>query len=354
MTPLHDILIRQISRTGPMTIAEYMSACLLHPEHGYYTTSDPIGQSGDFTTAPEISQMFGEMIGLALAQCWLDQDRPAPFVLAELGPGHGTLMADILRVTAAVPGFHDALHLYLLEASGTLRAVQEKTLSAQKPTWVSDLQDLPDLPMFLVANEFLDALPIRQFQRDDHGWRERVIGVKDGALTLGLTDAAPHAALDHRLEDTATGQIVETCAPAQNIAAAIGQHIAAQGGVAFMIDYGDWRSIGDTFQALYQHQPTDPFKEPGKADLTAHVDFEAIAKAAEPAAHSAMTTQGVFLERLGITARAQALAKNLAGTALESHIAAHRRLTHPQEMGSLFKTLALFPKDSPLPPGVDP
>lgn len=354
MTPLGALLARQIAATGPMTLADYMGVCLLHPEHGYYATRDPLGAAGDFITAPEISQMFGEMLGLCLAQAWMDQGAPSSFVLAELGPGRGTLMADMLRATARVPGFHEALSLHLVEASPVLRQAQAARLEGLAPRWHETLEALPEGPLFLVANEFFDALPVRQFQRVANGWRERMVGLSDGAPALGLADAAPVAALDHRLADTEEGQIVETCAPAAALAQEIGARLARHGGVALILDYGGWRSIGDTFQALRDHAPVDPFATPGQADLTAHVDFEALARAAAPAQTSEMTPQGVFLERLGITARAEALARGLSGPALESHIAAHRRLTHPDEMGSLFKAMALFPDGAPPPPGLEP
>ncbi len=350
-TPLADILARQIATTGPMTLADYMAACLMHPQHGYYSTRDPLGAGGDFTTAPEISQMFGELLGLSLAQSWLDQGAPAPFVLAELGPGRGTLMADILRATARVPGFHAAARLHLVETSPALRAEQAKRLP--QATWHDVVQTLPDGPLFLVANEFFDALPIRQFQRAGEDWRERVVGLHDNRLKLGLAAPAPQPGLSHRLDDTQDGDIVETCAPGQAIAAVLGARIAAQGGVALLIDYGDWRSLGDTLQALKGHAHIDPIALPGTSDLTTHVDFEALARAAAPATHTLLTPQGVFLERLGITQRAQALARSLSDAALDSHIAAHRRLTHPDEMGSLFKTLALLPQGAPPPPGLE-
>lgn len=352
MTALKDLLIRQIEATGPLTIAEYMTTCLLHPVHGYYTTRDPLGAAGDFTTAPEISQMFGEMVGLCLAQSWLDQGSPNPFVLTELGPGRGSLMADILRATRAIPGFHAAAQLHLIEASPALQAEQATRLPQAQ--WHTDISSLPDGPVFLVANEFFDALPIRQFQRDGTGWRERMVGVEDGKLTIGLSSTAPLDALAHRLDDTQDGQMVETSAPACAIAAQIGTRISEQGGVALLIDYGGWHSLGDTFQALEHHSYADPLAHPGQADLTAHVDFEALALAAAPAQHAKLCPQGVFLERLGITARAQALATQLSGEALEAHIAAHRRLTHPEEMGSLFKILALFPTSAPVPAGCEP
>ncbi|MBT9382916.1 SAM-dependent methyltransferase [Pseudooceanicola sp. CBS1P-1] len=336
-----------------MKLSDYIAECLLHPGLGYYATRDPLGAAGDFTTAPEISQMFGEMLGLALAQSWLDQGAPAPFVLAELGPGRGTLMADVLRATQGVPGFHAALRLHLVEASGPLRAAQSERLSAHDPQWHDTLEDLPDGPLFLLANEFFDALPIRQFQRDGHGWRERRVGLEGDRLTPGLTGITPEPALALRRLDTRDGDIVELCPAGQAIAAGIGARIARFGGAALIVDYGDWRSGGDTFQALKAHAPVDPYAEPGLADLTAHVDFEQLARAAAPARHAAMTPQGVFLERLGITERARALASRLGGAALESHIAAHRRLTHPNEMGTLFKVLALYPEGQMPPPGLE-
>ncbi|MDR9427294.1 MAG: SAM-dependent methyltransferase [Salibaculum sp.] len=351
MTPLGNLLARRIAATGPMPLSDYMAECLLHPKHGYYSTRDPLGQAGDFITAPEVSQMFGEVIGLALAQAWMDQGAPAAFVLAELGPGRGTLMADALRATAGVPGFHAAAQVILIEASAPLRAQQAERLPQARH--IDGLDALPAAPLFLVANEFFDALPIRQFQRDPGGWREVMVGLEGEALRPGLSDPAPLAALDHRLEDTAPGDIVETCPALPGIVAQIGTRLARHGGAALILDYGDWRALGDTFQALEEHAQADPFAAPGRADLTAHVDFEALALAAAPACHTRLTAQGVFLERLGITDRARALARGLHGAALDSHVAAHRRLTHPDEMGHLFKVMGLFPEGHPAPPGLE-
>tara|TARA_R110001583_G_scaffold112684_2_gene262479 strand:+ start:72547 stop:73626 length:1080 start_codon:yes stop_codon:yes gene_type:complete len=355
MTPLTDLLIRRIRQTGPMSLAEFMSDCLLHPEHGYYTTRDPLGAGGDFTTAPEISQMFGEIIGLCLAQNWLDQGAPSPFVLAEIGPGRGTLMADILRVTKTVPGLHAALQVHLIEASPTLKAAQAKALAAYQVTWLESVMGLPEAPLWLVANEFFDALPIRQFTRDGAGWREAQVGLADGTLTLGLSAAAPMPKLAPRMSDTKDGDIVETCPAAAPIVTEIATRIAQYGGAAVFVDYGDWRSLGDTFQALEAHQMVDPLARPGSADLTAHVAFEALAHAAQNAGAvvSQMIPQGMLLGRLGISARAEALATKLSGDALKSHIAAFDRLTSPAEMGTLFKALALAPTAKLLPPGFD-
>ncbi|MDQ2090111.1 class I SAM-dependent methyltransferase [Marimonas arenosa] len=353
MKDLETILRELIANDGPIPLSDYMRLCLLHPEHGYYATHDPLGAAGDFVTAPEISQMFGELIGLALAQAWLDQGAPKPFTLAELGPGRGTLMADALRATRAVPGFHDAAQVHMVEVSSTLRGCQQQALKNHRVAWVASADALPDQPLFLVANEFFDALPIRQYVRCDDSWRERRVGLKDDALTFGLAPPAPLTALDDRLEDTRDGDLVEHCPSAAPILQAIGGRIAEHGGGALIIDYGDWRSLGDTFQALRAHERTNPLETPGKSDLTAHVDFAALAQAA-PCAHSRLTPQGVFLERLGITQRAQALARNLTGEALETHIAAHRRLTHGAEMGTLFKVMGLYPEGAAPPPGLEP
>ncbi len=350
MTTLTDILKARIARTGPLTLADYMREALLHPEHGYYATRDPFGQQGDFITAPEISQMFGEVIGLCIAQAWIDQGQPKG-ILAELGPGRGTLMADILRATKGVPGFHEALNVHLVEASPVLRKAQAERLPVK--AFHDQVADLPEGPLFLVANEFFDALPVRQFVRDGDAWRERVIGIENDALTFGLSTAAPLEMLEHRLEDTKDGDLVEVCSALPAITSQIGERIDTHGGMALFIDYGDWRSLGDTLQALKGHERTDPLAEPGSADLTCHVDFEAIAMNAAPAKFTRVTPQGVFLERLGITDRARALASRLSGNALESHIAAHRRLTHPAEMGDLFKVIGLYPANATPPAGLE-
>jgi len=351
MTALADLLLRRIRASGPLTIADYMADCLLHPEHGYYTTRPPFGAEGDFITAPEISQMFGEVLGLCVAQAWQDQGAPSAFVLAELGPGRGTLMADVLRATRGVPGFAAAARVLLIEASPALRTRQKAALAPHPVQWADSIDALPEVPLFLLANEFFDALPIRQFQRHAAGWQERLVGERDGRLAFGLSAAIRIAALEHRLADTVAGDIVETCAPAQAIVAGLAARIGRHGGAALLIDYGDWRSRGDTLQALRRHAFADPLADPGEADLTAHVDFEALAQAAAPCAATGPVPQGVLLERLGITARAQALAGRMTGAARTAHVAAHRRLTHPGEMGQLFKALALHPRRAPPPPG---
>ena len=356
MTALADLLIRRIAATGPITVADFMAECLLHPAHGYYATRDPFGAAGDFTTAPEISQMFGELLGLCLGQCWLDQGAPAPFALAELGPGRGTLMADVLRATAQVPGFHAAARLVLVEASATLRRVQGQTLSRRPGPacrWIDDVDALPDLPLFLLANEFFDALPIRQFRREKAGWRERMVGLEAGALAFGLSAPVAPPLPGRQFDSDPLGTVVEICPAGTGIAARIGDRLCRHGGAALVVDYGGWRAKGDTLQALRAHRFEDPLANPGEADLTAHVDFEALALAAG-SAQSGLTTQGDLLNRLGLPGRSARLAAGLSGSARESHLAATRRLTDAAEMGSLFKAIAFHAPGTPAPPGFDP
>ena len=345
MTPLAELLLRRIALEGPMDLADYMAECLLHPEHGYYATRDPLGAAGDFVTAPEISQIFGELIGAALASWWDAAGRPEAPMLVELGPGRGTLVADALRVMRrVVPG----LTVHLVEASPVLRDVQRKAVP--EAVHHDRLEDVPEGPMLLVGNEFVDALPIRAFQREGDGWRTRVVGEREGVLALGLAPPARLAALEHRIADTRDGDIVETRPAAGALMAEVERRLLATPGAALLIDYGDWRSLGDTLQAVRGHAPEDPLAHPGEADLTAHVDFEALARAAPRLPHSLLTPQGVFLERLGATPRAQALAARGDADAVA---AAHRRLLHPDEMGTLFKAMAWTSPGTPMLPGLE-
>jgi len=353
VTALAKILARRIAATGPMPLSDYMAECLLNPEHGYYATRDPLGVAGDFTTAPEISQMFGELLGLCLVQSWLDQGAPKG-VLVEAGPGRGTLMADIWRAARGVPGFHDAMQIRLIEASPVLRRAQAERLAGAPVDWLDSFDALPEAPTWFVANEFFDALPIRQFHRAGTGWREVVVGLQGETLTPGLSPAAPLADLAHRLADTKEGDVVETCPAAGPAMAVLADRISRHGGAALIVDYGDWRSLGDTFQALENHAYADPFAHPGRADLTAHVDFETLARAARPLEASALVPQGALLGALGIEARAARLAQSMTAEASNRHFAALRRLTDGAEMGTLFKALALVPAGAPMPPGFPP
>ena len=354
MTPLTPLLLAQIDREGPMTLADYMAMCLHHPEHGYYSTRNPLGERGDFITAPEISQMFGELLGLALAQAWLDQCAPRQAVLAELGPGRGTLMTDLLRATRSVPGFHDSMQVCLVEASPALREVQRKTLEGYRIRFCDTVGDLPDAPLFLIANEFFDALPIRAFQRTENAWAEWRVGTQHGKLMIGLHPMSAFAALADRLGDTRPGDVVELCPAGEAIASEIGRRISDHGGAALIVDYGALESREATFQAVRRHEKVDPLAYPGDSDLTAHVAFGPLMRAAQPACSYGPMDQGAYLMQLGIGARADALAARLSGPVLAEHRAAQRRLTAPEEMGTLFKVIGFAPDGAPPPPGLDP
>ena len=352
MTALADLVRARIAEEGPMRIDAFMALALGHPTLGYYATRDPLGAGGDFTTAPEISQMFGELTGLWLVQAWLDQGGPAPFVLAEFGPGRGTLMRDALRAARAVPEFLAAARLWLVETSATLRARQAETLAAHAPRWASRPAELPAGPLFAVANEFLDALPIRQVRRTDAAWSERTVVGVGGGFALAWGPPRPDADLDRRFPGLADGAVAEIGEAAEAFAAGLGARIAATGGAALLVDYGAWDGWGDTLQALRRHAPADPLADPGEADLTAHVRFRPLAEAARPARACGPVGQGAFLERLGITERALALARGKPAEEAAAIAAAHRRLTHTGEMGNLFQVLAFLPEGAPPPPGL--
>ncbi len=354
MSALKPLILAQIAAQGPMRLSDYMSLCLLHPQHGYYTTRPPFGSQGDFITAPEISQMFGEMLGLCLAQAWLDQGAPSAFTLAELGPGRGTLMADVLRATRGVAGFHAAMSLHLIEASPALQAEQAQLLAGHKVQWHTDVAPLPEAPLYLLANEFFDALPIRQFHREGQGWAEVLVGARGGDLVFGKSAPMTSAALAPWLASTPMGGIVEHCPAALPVIDTLAQRISWHGGAALIVDYGGWNGLGDTFQAMRAHGFADPLDSPGLADLTAHVDFAPLAAQAEQGGLQVQyTQQGAFLMALGLMQRAARLRQNLDPRTAQSHLAATERLTNPNEMGQLFKVLGLSPQGAPPLAGFD-
>ncbi|WP_112322392.1 class I SAM-dependent methyltransferase [Oceanibium sediminis] len=346
-----DVLLQRlrarIASEGPLPVATYVQACLSDPEAGYYTTRTPLGREGDFITAPEISQMFGEMIGLWVAQVWLDAGRPDPFALVELGPGRGTLMADALRAARIVPGLADAARVLLVEISPTLRAAQAQAVPGAEH--LDRVEDLPrDLPLIVLANEFFDALPPRQFQRQGEGWAERLVGLEGAQLSFTTGTARPHAGLDQRFPLAGDGTIVEVHPRAEEIATELGRRDTR----ALIFDYGAWDGVGDTLQAVAGHGYADVLQNPGAQDLTTHVGFRWLAEAAAPL-RPAFAEQGAFLHRLGIGARAEALARAASPEGAERIADALERLTGPDQMGSLFKALALVPQDAPPPPGFD-
>jgi NADH dehydrogenase [ubiquinone] 1 alpha subcomplex assembly factor 7 len=388
-------LIRQ---EGPIRISHYMALCLGHPRHGYYMKQDPFGADGDFTTAPEISQVFGELIGLWAASVWQAMGAPASIRLVELGPGRGTLMQDMLRAARALPGFREALSVHLVEMSPVLRERQRETLAASGATthWHDRIDQALEGPAIVVANEFLDALPLDQFVRTPEGWRERLVGFDEhGALAFGLAPRAPSPLAGegwgegsrdatgvpltktvnvskgsdpssgpsgHLLPQGEKGEhalplgsVFEQPAAALEAVATVARHVATHGGAGLFIDYGPARpGFGDTLQALKHHAFVDVLAEPGDADLTVHVDFARMAQAglAAGAATHGPATQRDFLLALGLQQRLEALSRRASPAQAATLASGAGRLveTGPTAMGELFKVLAVVdPKVPPLP-----
>jgi NADH dehydrogenase [ubiquinone] 1 alpha subcomplex assembly factor 7 len=344
---LKDRLIEHIRENGPMTVADYMAACLYDPQDGYYATRPAIGgASADFLTAPEASQMFGELIGLWCAHEWDALGKPA-FNLIELGPGRGVLMQDAWRATGRIDGFHDAASVTLVETSAPLR--DEQAERVPQAEWAARLEDAPPGPSLIVANEFLDCLPIRQFLRGEDGWHEKLVGLDEAEqLTFGLSAALP--APDSEDE---VGTMREIAPGLESIIYEIERRLHDAPGRALFIDYGYVRPEGaDTLQALKTHQKVDPIEAPGEADLTAHVDFARLAQlaaAADLAVHGPIT-QAQFLRGLGIDVRADALSR--ANPQHAQRLARElNRLTHPEQMGALFKVICLSSPSLPPPAG---
>ncbi len=358
-TPLEDRLIELIKLKGPITVADFMADALGHPHDGYYMSQEPIGAEGDFTTAPEISQIFGELIGLWLVEAWRGMGSPSAFNLIELGPGRGVLMADILRAASLRPEFISAAQVWLVEISGRLRHEQQKRLrgSGAKPLWADEFSEIPPAPSLIVANEFFDCLPIRQFQRVDKGWRERLIGLSPGGdaldFALSPTPASPELGLPEN-DDIKAGDIFEVSHASHDFMADMCRTLNDQGGAALIIDYGHMRAgFGDTLQSVRKHQYWPPLKAPGSADVTAHVDFEALARTAIDNGTVAYgpVSQGRFLEELGLTIRVEMLCKSKNAEQAEQIRAGAHRISAPNEMGEIFKALCVSTADMPTPAG---
>lgn len=346
MSALAAELTALIRAEGPLPVDRFMALALGHPRHGYYMTRDPLGAGGDFVTAPEISQVFGELIGVWTASAWEAMGRPPEVHLVELGPGRGTLMADLLRAAQAFPAFRAALSVHLVETSPVLTGRQQETLaSAGVPcAWHRDLSTVPPGPTLLIANEFLDALPIRQFVMTREGWRERVVGLLDGALAFGLArDPVPVEVIPSHLREASPGAVAEICPAFRTLATALADRGSPFAGL--FVDYGHVRSThGETLQAVKDHGFADPLASPGEADLTAHVDFEAFATALTAAGlvAGAPVTQRSLLFALGLRERAERLAGQRP-EAFATLRAGVERLIDPATtgMGSLFKAIAV-------------
>ena len=359
--PLAERLRRRIVRDGPIPVAEYMATCLGDPADGYYRRGDPLGAGGDFTTAPEISQMFGELLGLWSAELWRRQGCPDPVRLVELGPGRGSLMVDALRaIAAAMPGFRAALRLHLVESSPGLRAVQSERLAAAAPSWHATLDQVPPGPLVILANEFFDALPIRQFVRVAAGWAERLVDVGPNGegfrFATGTTITPVDDLLSATVRAASIGAVAEACPSARAIVTEIARRVAAEGGGALIVDYGPAASAaGDSLQAVRHHRYYPVLASPGKADLTAHVDFASLLDAARAAGadgHGPLT-QTTLLGRLGIEAR---LAKLMAAASADRRralVAEFRRLTDDDRMGGMFKAISITPPGI-VAPGFEP
>lgn len=361
-TPLEDRLKKLISLHGPINLATYMAQALGDPTHGYYTTQTAIGRKGDFITAPEVSQLFGEIIGVWLLAQWQQQGQPEPFHIAELGPGRGTLMQDIIRTLCTFPQAAKSLRIHLVEMSDSLRQEQADKLAPVKHliTWHDTIDSLPDAPIFLVANEFFDALPIHHWIFHENRWHERIIGLneqKELAFGLGaVRDLVPH----HPLQPS-EGSIWEHCPMADAITQSLAAHLATHGGAALIIDYGYLdHAYGDTFQAIKDHAYADPLIAPGQQDLTAHVNFAALkqsiakqqaaseADSETNALQVATTTQGEFLLNLGLLQRAGQLGAGKNHDDQEAIRDEVERLAAPDQMGELFKVLTITKSDSPI------
>ena len=335
-----------IDETGPISLAKFMAAANTH----YYATRDPLGVQGDFTTAPEISQMFGELVGLSLADMWMRAGKPKAHYV-ELGPGRGTLASDAMR---AMGQFEFAPVVHFVETSPVLRAKQAE--AALHACWHDNVGTLPsDAPLLIIANEFFDALPIHQIVRREDGWRQNMVAFEADRFTLKEGPTVPLAIVPDILSESPIGSVIETCPEAVDIMRQLCQRIGEQGGVMIVIDYGyDGPAIGDTLQAVTAHAFANPFEEPGERDLTAHVDFTTLGAMAElcgVAVHGPID-QGLWLARLGLRERAVAL--SLAQPERSAEImAASRRLADPDAMGRLFRVMAVTSGDWPIPAGFE-
>lgn len=349
---LERIITERILRQGPLTVAEYMTLALSHPGHGYYMKKDPLGRTGDFITAPEISQMFGEMIAVWFTDIWLQSGKPAAVNLAELGPGRGTLAADILRTLATWPDLKNAVTAHLVEISPALQAKQKETLQGQRVVWHDSIDSLPNGFCLIVANEFFDALPIHQFEKRNGRWQEKCIGYDEKEASLHFVLQPPNIELERFMPEAflnaPEGSVFEISPASLTVADVLSRRIAAQGGAAIFFDYGHARpGLGDTLQAVSHHSYADPLKRVGQCDITAHVDFATLGVVASQHAHvHGPVTQGAFLADLGIAARAEKLCSQASTERRAGITAAMHRLIAPQGMGELFKVMAFTPKDA--------
>jgi NADH dehydrogenase [ubiquinone] 1 alpha subcomplex assembly factor 7 len=358
MTELLDEIRALIMERGPITVEQYMQLALAHPDLGYYMNRDPFGATGDFTTAPEISQMFGELIGLWAAEVWSSMGSPDPVRLVELGPGRGTLISDALRAARIVPAFRNALDVRLIETSPALATMQHELLvdCGVAVSWAQTLKEIPNGPAIVIGNEFLDALPVRQFVRVNGQWRERTVRLNsDGALAFDVAEKPE----PYIRAAAANGEVLEVSPSGHRLMFELGTRLVKQGGAALLIDYGHAVTrFGDTLQALRAHRYVEPLAAPGDCDLTTHVDFAAMARSASAtgAAVYGPVDQGDFLRAIGIDLRTKALAERASSDRAEEFERARARLVGKGqgEMGALFKAMAVADRRLRAPPGFQP
>lgn len=339
---VNTVILNTIQEKGSLGVDEYFRLAMYHPKQGYYAHHIPIGQDADYITSPEISQIFGELIGLWCIDVWQKLGSPSEFALIELGPGRGTLMADLLRVSQLVPDFAKALSIHLVETSNLLKEIQRQKIHPySRPAWHKDLITIPDLPCAFIANEFFDALPHKQFQTYQGQWFERLIMIKDHELTWTLAPTETALVIPPK-----EGSITETPQEGDRIVDQISAHLLRNTGACLIIDYGEKTSpwYGDTFQALNQHQKCSPLSSPGTSDLTFHVNFDHLEqKFHQKGIHVApLVSQAHFLKSLGIEQRTAQLL-HVPQAALASY-----RLISAQHMGQLFKVLGVSSPNIPL------
>jgi NADH dehydrogenase [ubiquinone] 1 alpha subcomplex assembly factor 7 len=350
--PLHDDIAARIRARGTIPVAEYMGLAA----EAYYAAQNPFGAKGDFTTAPEISQMFGEMIGAWLVDVWMQMGKPESVKLVELGPGRGTLAADIMRTISAWPDFRTAVTLHLVETSARLKQMQAQALAGHNVGWYDSFDEVPEGICFVVANEFFDALPVHQLRKTESGWQERHVGYDAEKDAFFFTTAPLAFEIEGLMPEDFTnapaGSIFEISPAGLSIMEKVSARIARHGGAALVVDYGHTQpGLGDTLQAVAHHKYADPLEDPGGRDITAHVDFGTLATVASKyAAVSGPVSQGQFLITLGIEARAQKLCENATDAQRQDIMSALCRLVAPKEMGRLFKVIALTSKEEAIEP----
>ena len=353
-----DTLKRHLAERGPLSVADYMAWCLTGDERAYYRSGDPIGGTGDFITAPEISQIFGELTGLWMGSVWLAMGQPRPVMLIELGPGRGTLMRDALRALRVVPGFTQAARLHLVERSQTLRALQGQALAHAMPVWHESLETVPDGPAILIANEFFDALAVAQFVYCPDGWRERVVCLDaegNPAFAAGKLARLPAASMPPLAPQP--GAILEARPSALPVLRELGRRAGSSPAAALIVDYGYARdATGDTLQAVRAHAYAPPLDFPGASDLSAHVNFAELSRMAACCGLAAWgpLPQGAFLTALGLEARLHKLMASAGAEQRQGLFLGARRLTDPFQMGSLFKAMALTSVGLRAPPPFAP